>query len=178
MKFLIISDIHGSYYYAKKIPGIIEKEKPDKIILLGDLFHPSGTNMLPGEFNAMEVAKILNQYQEKILAVRGNCDSKMDEELCEFSINSSIWMEMNGLDIFFTHGNQYHRNHLPKHHVDLLIFGHLHTGFIEKEEGIIFANSGSFSAPREGTKNSYLILKENQIVLKDLEGNQLAGRNF
>ena len=34
MKYLVISDIHGSSYYAKKINEIYDKEKPDKIILL------------------------------------------------------------------------------------------------------------------------------------------------
>ena len=31
MKLLVISDIHGSLYYAKKILEIVEKEKPDQI---------------------------------------------------------------------------------------------------------------------------------------------------
>ncbi|MBS6554418.1 MAG: metallophosphoesterase family protein [Clostridium sp.] len=39
MKVLIISDIHGSGYYAEKIKEIEEKEKPEEIIILGD---PSG----------------------------------------------------------------------------------------------------------------------------------------
>ena len=37
MKVLVISDIHGSGYYAKRIEEINEKENPDKIILLGDV---------------------------------------------------------------------------------------------------------------------------------------------
>ena len=37
MKALVISDIHGSGYYGEKIKEINEKEKPDKIILLGEL---------------------------------------------------------------------------------------------------------------------------------------------
>ena len=32
MKVLILSDIHGSSYYAKKIEEIYAKERPDKII--------------------------------------------------------------------------------------------------------------------------------------------------
>lgn len=37
MKVLVISDIHGSGYYADKIKEINERENPEKIILLGDL---------------------------------------------------------------------------------------------------------------------------------------------
>ena len=38
MKAVVISDIHGSGYYAEKIKEINERENPDKIILLGDLY--------------------------------------------------------------------------------------------------------------------------------------------
>ena len=34
MKYLVVSDIHGSLYYARKLEEIINKENPDKIILL------------------------------------------------------------------------------------------------------------------------------------------------
>ena len=44
MKILIISDIHGSSYYAEKIKEIDEKEKPDQIILLGDLYYHGPRN--------------------------------------------------------------------------------------------------------------------------------------
>ena len=45
MKYLVISDIHGSGYYANKINEIYEKEKPDKIILLGDLYYHGPRNI-------------------------------------------------------------------------------------------------------------------------------------
>ena len=63
MKLLIVSDIHGSSYYAKKIQDIYQKEQPNKIILLGDLYYHGPRNPLPKEYNPMEVAKILNQYK-------------------------------------------------------------------------------------------------------------------
>ena len=31
MKYLVVSDIHGSYYYAKKLEEIINKENPTKL---------------------------------------------------------------------------------------------------------------------------------------------------
>ena len=57
MKYLVISDIHGSGYYANKINEIYEKEKPDKIILLGDLYYHGPRNRLTDGYNPMEVAK-------------------------------------------------------------------------------------------------------------------------
>lgn len=49
MKVLVISDIHGSSYYAKKIKEINKKEEPDKIIVLGDLYYHGPRNELTQE---------------------------------------------------------------------------------------------------------------------------------
>ena len=49
MKALVISDIHGSGYYGEKIKEINEKENPDKIILLGDLYYHGPRNDLSQE---------------------------------------------------------------------------------------------------------------------------------
>ena len=38
MRVLVVSDIHGSGVYADKLKEIIKKEKPEKIIVLGDLY--------------------------------------------------------------------------------------------------------------------------------------------
>mgnify|MGYP001045843107 FL=1 len=51
MKFLVVSDIHGSYYYAKKFKEIYEKENPDQIIILGDLYYHGPRNALTEEYN-------------------------------------------------------------------------------------------------------------------------------
>ena len=37
MKYLIASDIHGSAYWAERLVAAIEREDPDRILLLGDL---------------------------------------------------------------------------------------------------------------------------------------------
>ena len=46
MKAVVISDIHGSGYYAEKIKEINERENPDKIILLGDETSASASEVL------------------------------------------------------------------------------------------------------------------------------------
>ena len=67
MKYLVASDIHGSSYYANKIKEIFNKEKADKIILLGDLYYHGPRNPLTKEYNPMEVSKIFNSLKDKIL---------------------------------------------------------------------------------------------------------------
>ena len=69
MKAVIISDIHGSSYYANKIQEIVEKENPEKVILLGDLYYHGPRNNLSQEYNPMKVAEVLNGMKEKLMVV-------------------------------------------------------------------------------------------------------------
>ena len=55
MKLLIASDIHGSAYYAEKVVESFEKEKADKLLLLGDILYHGPRNDLPFEHNPKEV---------------------------------------------------------------------------------------------------------------------------
>ena len=87
MKLLVVSDIHGSSYYANKIPEIFEKEKADKIILLGDLYYHGPRNPLTKEYAPMKVAEALNSLKQYIEAVKGNCDAEVDEMISEFKLN-------------------------------------------------------------------------------------------
>ena len=50
------------------------------------------------------------------------------------------------------------------------MFGHTHVGTIEKVGNRIIANPGSISKPRGGTKKSYLIIDDEKIELKELNG--------
>lgn len=169
MKILIISDIHGSSYYADKIREIEERENPDKIVLLGDLYYGPRNN-LTEEYNKMKVAGVLNDFGEKVITVRGNCDTEIDEMISYFKFEQNLQMQLNGKNVFFTHGNIYNIHNIPNDEVEIMFYGHLHTGFIKKENGIIFANPGSISLPRKDTEHSYIIFDENKIILKDVDG--------
>ena len=172
MKLLVISDIHGSSYYGKKILEIVEKENPEKIVLLGDLYYHGPRNNLTEEYNPMEVCKILNSLKDKLLVVRGNCDAEVDETISKFKFQDNIQMHVNGYDVFFTHGHKYNIDNLPPIDVkiDIMMYGHFHKGFIKEKDGIVFANPGSISLPREGSKHSYIIFDNKKLVLKDVDG--------
>ena len=170
MKVLVISDIHGSSYYARKIEKIVEKENPEKVVLLGDLYYHGPRNELSQEYAPMEVAKILNSLKDKLMVVRGNCDAEVDEMISEFKFEEHILTNINGKNIYFTHGHKYNIENIPYEDFDILIYGHIHQGFIQEKEGYLFANPGSISLPKGGTEHSYLILEENQITLKDVDG--------
>ena len=177
MKYLVISDIHGSGYYANKIKEINEKEKPDKIILLGDLYYHGPRNPLTEKYGPMEVAGILNDLSDKILCTRGNCDADVDEMISNFKFKDYIRLVHSNLNFFFSHGHFYNSDNIPEN-ADIVIYGHFHTGFIKEEYGIIFANPGSISLPKNGTKNSYMIIDDEKIVLKDVDGNVILSKNI
>ena len=84
MKWMIISDIHGSYDDLKKVMEIYEEEKMEKLIILGDILYHGPRNPLPEGYQPQKVINLLNQYKDKIMAVRGNCDAEVDQMVLEF----------------------------------------------------------------------------------------------
>lgn len=173
MKVLVLSDIHGSGYYADKINEINKKENPEKIIILGDIYYHGPRNELSQEYNPMKVAQVLNSLKDKLLVVKGNCDAEVDEMISEFKFNEHLLININDKNFYFTHGHKYNIEKIPYDDFDILIYGHIHQGFIQEKEGYIFANPGSISLPKCNTEHSYIILDENKIILKNAEGNIL-----
>ena len=156
---------------------ICKKENPDRIILLGDLYYHGPRNPLPEEYNPMKVAELLNSLKEKILCVKGNCDAEVDEMISEFEFKDNIELNINGKKFFFTHGQKYNMENIPKE-INVLVYGHFHIGFIKEKDGVICVNSGSISLPKNNTKNSYLIIENKKIVLKDVEGNIISEKDI
>ena len=86
MKLVIASDIHGSAYYCRKLLERVEKEQPDRLVFLGDILYHGPRNDLPKDYAPKEVIAMLNPLKEKILCVRGNCDTEVDQMVLEFPI--------------------------------------------------------------------------------------------
>ena len=174
MKLLVVSDIHGSLYYTNIIKQLIKKEEVDQLILLGDLYYHGPRNPLPKDYNPMEVSKILNSLKDKLLCVKGNCDAEVDQMISEFKIEDHINIELNNKKIMFTHGHKFNIDNKVEN-IDVLIYGHFHTGFIKEENNQYFINSGSITLPKNNTTHSYLLIENNNeslsITLKDIDGN-------
>lgn len=170
MKLLIISDIHGSSYYAKMIPKIFKLEKADEMIILGDLYYHGPRNPLPKDYSPMNVCNILNSIKEKLEVVRGNCDALVDETISDFNFHDHLLLNINSKRIYFTHGDKYNQDVLPDEKFDIMFYGHFHTGFIRKKDNLIFANPGSISLPKNNTRHSYIIMDSEKITLKDISG--------
>ena len=171
MKFLIASDIHGSSYYVNAVIKKAKEENADKIILLGDIYNHGPRNPLPRDYAPMEVAKSLNEIKEKLIVIKGNCDSAVDTMISNFDFLDNLVLVSGGKTLFLTHGHIYNKDNLPKTNFDAIIYGHFHTGFIERKGDMIIANTGSTSLPKNDTPNSFMVLEDKILTLKDFENN-------
>ncbi len=178
MKYLIASDIHGSAYYAKAVAELLAKENADMLILLGDIYNHGPRNPLPKEYAPLEVAKILNGLKEKMIVIKGNCDSEVDTYISEFDFLPHMMLVDGGKKIFLTHGHVYNEDNMPKTAVDALIYGHFHTGMIKRNGETLIANPGSTSLPKDNLGGSYIVLENGVITLKKLDGSAVSSEKI
>ena len=59
MKWMIASDLHGSYYYAQQLQQAFEREQADRLLFLGDLLYHGPRNDLPREYALPNVISML-----------------------------------------------------------------------------------------------------------------------
>ena len=113
-KLLIASDLHGSALFCRQLLERIAEEKPDRILLLGDLLYHGPRNALPPEYDCPQVYGMLNGLKDQVLAVRGNCDCEVDQMVLEFPVLSDYALvEVDGVSIYATHGHLWNEAHLP-----------------------------------------------------------------
>lgn len=173
MKLLIASDIHGSAFYLTGLLSAMEKEKPEKLILLGDILYHGPRNDLPCGYDPKKVIEELNKIKDSILCVRGNCDTEVDQMVLEFPILAEyalIYYE--GKMIFMTHGHKFNLTNPPLiKEGDILLHGHTHVPACQKSGSFTYINPGSVSIPKENSPNSYMIFEDGKFFWKDLDGN-------
>ncbi len=173
MKIMIASDIHGSAYYCRQLLNMFQKEKADRLMLLGDVLYHGPRNDLPKEYAPKDVIAMLNPMKDKILCVRGNCDTEVDQMVLEFPIlaDYAILTVRNHL-VYATHGHNYNISKCPPLMPgDILLHGHTHVPAWEifGQENL-YLNPGSVSIPKEDSAHGYMILEEDTFLWKDLDG--------
>lgn len=175
MKLFVASDIHGSAYYCKKMLEACDREKAERILLLGDILYHGPRNDLPREYGPKEVIRMLNERKNQIYSVRGNCEAEVDQMVLEFPVLADYCLIPVGKRwVYATHGHIYNENHLPPMNPgDILLHGHTHVLKAERREGYLLLNPGSVSIPKENHAPSYGILEENCFTVKDLAGNKI-----
>ena len=172
MKWLIASDVHGSAYYCEKLLEAFEKEKADKLLILGDVLYHGPRNDLPEGYAPKKVIAMLNELKDRIICVRGNCDTEVDQMVLEFPVLADYGiLTVKNRMIYATHGHKYGPDNLPPlQKNDVLLFGHIHVPKCYERDSILILNPGSVSIPKENSPHSYMTLENGELFWKDLEG--------
>lgn len=171
MKLLLLSDLHGSLSRSQAILNYAETEHFDFIVLLGDLLYHGPRNPLPEGHNPKELAVLLNQYKDKIVAVRGNCDAEVDQMVLNFPMQSDYaWLVIDGHRFYLTHGHLLNPENLPPlSKGDVFVSGHTHVPKLyTNERGITVLNPGSCSLPKENNSPSYAIYDNGKFEIREL----------
>lgn len=180
MKWMIASDIHGSEYYCKKMLEAFDREEVDRLLLLGDILYHGPRNDLPRDYQPKKVIDLLNARKDKLLCVRGNCDTEVDQMVLEFPIMADYAiLVMGGHVIYATHGHVFGEQNPPKlQKGDILLCGHTHVPKCVEYENYIYMNPGSVSIPKENSYHGYMLMDEQEIYWKDFEGKIYDRRKY
>ena len=148
----------------------VEAETPDRIVLLGDLLYHGPRNDLPDGYAPKEVVPILNEWADRIVAVRGNCDAEVDQMVLAFPCMADYALMDH--ELLLSHG------HVPRFAPDeppalapgsALLTGHTHVKSLDRRNGVLFVNPGSTSIPKDGSA-SYAVYDHGAFALKSLDG--------
>lgn len=178
MKLMFASDIHGSAVRCEKMLKVYEREKPQKLCLLGDILYHGPRNDLPEDYAPKEVIRRLNPLKNEIICVRGNCDAEVDQMVLEFPILAEyaiIWADER--EIFLSHGHHHNPQNpppLPKGAV--MINGHTHIPDNKTINGIHCLNCGSVSLPKENSPHSCIICENGGFYWLDIESGEKFGK--
>ena len=176
MKLFFASDLHGSLPATQRTLALFAQSGAQTLVLLGDLLNHGPRNPIPEGYNPPEVANLLNQHANNIIAVRGNCDSEVDQMLLNFPMMSDYaWVLLeSGQRLFLTHGHLYNQNKLPPlRENDVIAHGHTHVPVAEKITDTFIFNPGSVTFPRNGLPASYGLLSKDELSVVTFDGETL-----
>lgn len=145
MKILIVSDTHGRESNLEKV---LKKEEPiDRMIHLGDV--EGGEDYIRSLTDA------------PVNMVAGNNDYYSD-------LPGEAVLELGDYRALITHGHYYYVSRGPERlmeiamerGVDIVMYGHTHTPYLNQGPQLTVLNPGSLSLPRqEGRQPSYIVME-------------------
>ena len=171
-KIIIASDIHGSAYFCRQLLEAMERERADRLLLLGDILYHGPRNDLPKDYAPKAVLAMLNEQKDRIFCVRGNCDTEVDQMVLEFPILADYCiLTVGNRLVYATHGHNHNVNALPPLQPgDILLHGHTHIPAWEAfGSGSLYLNPGSVSIPKENSPHGYIIFENGVLEWRDLD---------
>lgn len=147
-KVLVISDTHGR---TDNLDKILPKVKPlDQLIHLGDVG------------NDVDYIEVVAECACCFVAGNNDFYSNLPRERV---------IKLNGVPMFLTHGHYHYvnsrkdfiRSAAIQRGAKIALFGHTHVPYLEEEGGILVANPGSLSLPRQADHiPTYMLLYINE----------------
>lgn len=165
MNYLIVSDIHGSLGAALKIVELNAFYQFEKIMILGDINYNGARNIVPDDYNPKKVTEILREYKDKLIIIRGNCDSRIDEVVFNIPFFDSLKVEINEINFYLTHGDLFTKDSFPLEKGDVYIQGHTHVYELEEEKGVYFLNPGSITLPKIHEDKTFMIFNDEKNIV-------------
>lgn len=112
MNVFFMADIHGAPEAAAL--EAFQREGARHIAFLGDALYHGHRNLLQLNYDPAKTAEILNRVKEKIIAVRGNCDSEVDQMVLDFPMMADLAVLLAAdRRIVLTHGHVFGPGNLP-----------------------------------------------------------------
>ncbi len=170
MKLFFASDLHGCLSATEMMLDKYRHSGAQGLILLGDILNHGPRNTIPEHYHPAQVAECLNAVSDQIIAVRGNCDSEVDQMLLNFPMMEAYsWVMLeNGRRLFLTHGHVYHQDNMPPlAKGDVLVHGHTHIPCAEPFGEQIIYNPGSTTFPKQNFPASYGVLDDGELRVLD-----------
>lgn len=170
MRYLVISDIHGSESSAAAVQDLLSFHGADRILSLGDVLYHGPRNDLTSDYAPKKVISLLNPLKDQIIGVRGNCDAEVDQMVLEFDVHSDFHrITERKRTIYLTHGHlDISRLFVPVPG-NLILSGHTHIPTAEEKKGIFWLNPGSMTLPKESHPRSYGLLEETAFSVHRLD---------
>ncbi|MBW8190999.1 phosphodiesterase [Neiella marina] len=171
---IFISDIHGCIDSLHAALAFKDKLNAKHIMLLGDVLNHGPRNPVPAGYNPAAVATELNKHADSIIAVRGNCDSEVDQMLCQFPMMADYnWLIVNGRRLCLTHGHLFSPDNRPPLAAgDGLVFGHTHLPVAAIEDDVLLFNPGSVTIPKGGNVASFGYFDGQRFSVRELATGQ------
>ena len=165
MKLLMLSDIHGMSSNLLLLEEKVNIKTFDKIVILGDIFSGS----LKEEKDEKRIIDFFNKYKDKLIVVRGNCDSKSDISKVPVEVDDVGYLNIDNYDFYFTHGNIYNYYNNDTFSNGILVYGHEHIPYIKEDSNMIYLNTGSISLPRNDYGKTFAIYEDKTLKVYQLE---------
>ncbi len=127
----------------------------DMLLHGGDTLSHGPRNPLPGGYDTVGLAEVLNGLETPLLIAKGNCDSEVDQAVLRIPILSPyVFLYLEGMPALVLHGDGKTEADLvemvEKFRLCLLVHGHSHIPRIRRAGDGLLVNPGTPAIPNPG----------------------------